>query len=151
MRHFHWLAGLTFILALALTWTAAAQRSSEALRQQRSPGQGQKPSRVNVSRDRVADRLEWLSGHLNLTEDQKKELKPILADEFKEMRAVGEDASLTHDQKRERMKQIHEASRPQVQNILTPEQRQKFAQMKEEAKERRGDEKDEAGSGSQPQ
>ena len=92
-----------------------------------------------------------VSGHLNLTEDQKKELKPILADEFKQTRAMGENASLTHDQKRERMKQIHETSRPQVQNILTPEQRQKFAQMKEEAKERRGDEKDEAGSGSQPQ
>jgi periplasmic protein CpxP/Spy len=151
MRHFCWFAGLTFALALAFALTTAAQTSSEALKQQRSPGQGQKPSRGNVPRDRVADRLEWLSGHLNLTEDQKKELKPILSDEFKQMRAVGEDASLTHDQKRERMKQIHEASRPQVQTILTPQQRQKFAQMKEEAKERRGEEKDEAPSDSQPQ
>jgi periplasmic protein CpxP/Spy len=142
---------LTFALALAFALTTAAQTSSEVLKQQRSPGQGQKPSRGNVPRDRVADRLEWLSGHLNLTEDQKKELKPILSDEFKQMRAVGEDASLTHDQKRERMKQIHEASRPQVQTILTPQQRQKFAQMKEEAKERRGDEKDETRSDSQPQ
>jgi hypothetical protein len=40
------------------------------------------------------------------------------------------------------MEQIHEASRSQVQAILTPEQQQKFAQMKEEAKERRGDKKD---------
>ncbi len=40
------------------------------------------------------------------------------------------------------MEQIHEASRPQVQAILTPEQREKFAQMKEEAKERRGEKKD---------
>jgi periplasmic protein CpxP/Spy len=151
MRHFRWFAGLTFALALAFPLTTAAQTSSEALKQQRSPGQGQKPSRGNVPRDRVADRLEWLSGHLNLTEDQKKELKPILSDEFKQMRAVGEDASLTHDQKRERMKQIHEASRPQVQTILTPQQRQKFAQMKEEAKERRGDDKDETRSDSQPQ
>jgi Spy/CpxP family protein refolding chaperone len=151
MRYFYWLAGLTFALALAFTLTAAAQTSSEALKQQRSPGQGQKPSRGNVPRDRVADRLEWLSGHLNLTEEQKKELKPILSDEFKQMRAVGEDASLTHDQKRQRMKQIHEASRPRVQTILTPEQRQKFAQMKEEAKERHGDEKDETRSDSQPQ
>ena len=48
------------------------------------------------------------------------------------------------------MKQIHEASRPQVQAILTPEQRQKFAQMKEEAKERRGEKKDKGQSDYQP-
>ena len=77
-------------------------------------------------------------------------MKPILADEFKQMRAVGEDTSLTQDQKREKMKQIHEASRPQVQAILTPEQQQKFAQMKEEAKERRGEKKDKGQSDYQP-
>jgi Spy/CpxP family protein refolding chaperone len=43
-----------------------------------------------------------------------------------------------------------EASRPQVQAILTPKQQQKFAQMKEEAKERRGEMKDKGHSDSQP-
>jgi len=94
--------------------------------------------------------LEWLSQQLNLTEDQKKQLKPVLAGEFKQMRAVGEDVSLTQDQKREKMEQIHEASRPQVQAILTPEQQQKFTQMKEEAKERRGDKTDKGESDHQP-
>jgi hypothetical protein len=58
-----------------------------------------------MHRDRVGERLEWLSQHLNLTEDQKKQLKPILAGEFKQMRAVGEDVSLTQDQKGEKMEQ----------------------------------------------
>jgi hypothetical protein len=95
----------------------------------------QNPCSATVPRDgeekakEQGERLEWLSQHLNLTEDQKKQLKPVLTDEFKQMRAVGEDASLTQDQKRERMKQIHEASRPQVQGIITPEQQQKFAQI----------------------
>jgi hypothetical protein len=48
------------------------------------------------------------------------------------------------------MKQIHEASRPQVQAILTREQQQKFAQMKEEAKERRDEKKDKRQSDYQP-
>jgi Spy/CpxP family protein refolding chaperone len=48
------------------------------------------------------------------------------------------------------MKQIHEASRPQVQAILTPEQQQKFVQMKEEAKEQPGAKKDQGQSDYHP-
>src|SRR3984893_17554202 len=150
MRKVDTFAGLTFALALALSSTATAQTSSTESKQQASPDQSQRGSPRNRHRDRVGERLKWLSQHLNLTKDQKKQLQPILADEFKQMRAVGEDASLTQDQKREKMKQIHEASRPQVQAILTPEQQQKFAQMKEEGKERRGEKKDKGQSDYQP-
>ena len=142
MRKVYTFAGLTFALALAFGLTTAAQTSSTESKRKASPDQNQTGSAGNTHRDRVGERLEWLSQHLNLTKDQKKQLKPILAGEFKQMRAVGEDSSLTQDQKREKMKQIHEAARPQVQAILTPEQQQKFAQMKEEAKERPGEKKD---------
>jgi Spy/CpxP family protein refolding chaperone len=150
MRNVYTFAGLTFASALAFSLTAAGQTSSTESKQQASPDQSQTDSTRHMHRDRVGERLEWLSQQLNLTEDQKKQLKPILAGEFKQMRAVGEDASLTQDQKREKMKQIHEASRPQVQTILTPEQQQKFARMKEEAKERHGENKDKGQSDYQP-
>jgi protein CpxP len=151
MRNVYTFAGLTFALALTFSLTTAAQTSNTETKQQASPEHSPTDSAGNMHRDRVGERLKWLSQQLNLTEDQKKQLKPILAGEFKQMRVVGADASLTQDQKRERMKQIHEASRPQVQAILTPEQQQKFAQMKEEAKERRGEEKDKGQSDHQPQ
>src|SRR6202048_4960983 len=138
MRKAYTFARLTLPLALAFSLTTAAQTSSTEPKQQASPDQSQTDSAGNMHRNRVGERLEWLSQQLNLTVDQRKQLKPILAGEFKQMRAVGEDASLTQGQKGEEMKQIHEASRPQVQAILTPEQQQKFAQMKGEAKERRG-------------
>jgi protein CpxP len=142
VRKVYTFAGLTFALALAFGLTTAAQTSSTESKRKASPDQNQTGSAGNTHRDRVGERLEWLSQHLNLTKDQKKQLKPILAGEFKQMRAVGEDSSLTQDQKREKMKQIHEAARPQVQAILTPEQQQIFGQMKEEAKERRDEKKD---------
>src|ERR1700738_573687 len=150
MRKAYTFARLTLPLALAFSLTTAAQTSSTEPKQQASPDQSQTDSAGNKHRDRVGERLEWLSQHLNLTEDQKKQLKPILAGAVKQKRAVGVDASLTQDQKREKMKQIHEASRPQVQAILMPEQQQKFAQMKEEAKERRGEKKDKGQSDYQP-
>jgi Spy/CpxP family protein refolding chaperone len=150
MRNGYTFAGLTLALALGFSLTTAAQTSSTESKQQASPDQSQTGSTRNMHRDRVGERLKWLSQQLNLTDDQKEQLKPILADEFKQMRAVGEDASLTQDQKREKMKQIHEAARPQVQAILTPGQQQKFAQLKGEAKERRGEKKDKGQSDSQP-
>jgi Spy/CpxP family protein refolding chaperone len=150
MRNGCTFAGLTFALALALSLTTAAQTSSTKPKQQASPDRSQTVSASVMHRDRVGERLEWLGQQLNLTEDQKEKLKH-LADEFKQMRAVGEDTSLTQDQKRDKMKQFHEAARPQVHAILTPEQQQKFARMKEEAKERRGENKDKGQSDSQPQ
>jgi periplasmic protein CpxP/Spy len=150
MRNIYTFAGLTFALALAFSLTTGAQTSSTEAKRQASPDRSQTDSAENTHRDRIGERLKWLSQQLSLTEDQKKQLKPILAGEFKQMRAVGEDASLTQDQKREKMKQIHEASRPQVQAILTPEQQQKFAQMKEEAKERHGEKKDKGQSDYHP-
>ena len=122
MRRVHTFAGLTFALALVFSVTTAAQTSSTESKQQASPDQSQTDSAGNMHRDRVGERLKWLSQQLNLTEDQKKQLRPILADEFRQMRAVGEDTSLTQGHKREKMKQIHEASRPQIQTILTFEQ-----------------------------
>ena len=145
MRSVYAFTGLTFALALAFSLTTVAQTSSTESKARQADSAG------NLHRDRVGERLKWLSQQLNLTEEQKKQLRPILAGEFKEMRAVGEDASLTQDQKREKMKQIHEALRPQVQAILTTEQQQKFAQMKEEAKERHGEKKDKGQSDHQPQ
>jgi periplasmic protein CpxP/Spy len=150
MRNVYTFVGLTFALALAFSLTTAAQTSSTESKQQVSPDRSQTDSPGKMYRDRVGERLEWLSQQLNLTGDQKKQLKPILAGEFKQMRAVGEDASLTQDQKREKMEQIHEASRPQVQDILTPEQQQRFTQMKAEAKERRPAKKDKGQSDYQP-
>lgn len=150
MRSAYTFAGLTFALTLVFCVTTTAQTSSAGSKQPASPNQSQKRSAGNMHRDRVGERLQWLSQNLNLTEDQKKQLEPVLAEEFKQMRVVGEDASLTQDQKRERMKQIHEASRPQVQGLLTPEQQRKLAQMKEEAKEPRGENKGRKQSDSQP-
>jgi len=81
-----------------------------------------------------ASRLEWLSKELNLTEDQKAKLKPILEDEGKQMHGVREDTSLTQEQKHEKMKQLHETTDSQINGILTPEQQRKFADLKAQQK-----------------
>jgi periplasmic protein CpxP/Spy len=82
-----------------------------------------------------AGRLEWLSKELNLTDEQKAKLKPILEDEGKQMRAARGDASLSQEQKHDKMKQIHGTTDSQINDILTPDQQKKFAALQEQRKE----------------
>jgi protein CpxP len=105
---------------------AATQESKAQAQTEAGPHHGQR-----------AGHLEWLSKELNLTDEQKAQVKPILDEQSKQMRATQEDTSLTQDQKREKMKQIHQTTHSQINGVLTPEQQKKFAEMKEEHKGQR--------------
>ena len=85
--------------------------------------------------DEVKDRLQKIASELNLSDDQKAQIKPILQGEVDELRGVKNDASLSPEQKQAKAKQIHEASKSKIGEILTPEQKSKWAAMKQEASE----------------
>lgn len=86
-------------------------------------------------RPRVQQRLDALSEKLGLTDKQKADVREIIGDEFKQMGDVIKDESLSKEQRQEKMSDIRMAGRAEIEKILTPEQKAKFAQMKEEAKE----------------
>ena len=83
--------------------------------------------------------LQMLSEKLNLTEDQKAKLKPILEDQAQQMKAVRDDASLTPEQKAAKKKAIHETTHDQINAVLTPGQQEKFKEMKQEGMEKHKD------------
>ena len=83
------------------------------------------------------NRLEEMSKQLNLTDDQKAKLKPVLQDEAQQLQAVHNDTSLSHDQKMAKVKEIREAHKPQINDILTPDQQKKWEEMKKKAKEQK--------------
>jgi protein CpxP len=72
---------------------------------------------------------------LNLTDDQKAQMKKIHENAKSQMDAVNSDSSLSADQKGEKLRQIHRDTHKQMQAILTPEQRQT---MKEWRRSHRG-------------
>lgn len=84
-----------------------------------------------------AGQLERLTQELNLTDEQKEKVKPILDEQSKQMRVTQDDTSLSQEQKRDKMKQIHQTTHSQINEILTPEQQKKFAELKEQHKEQR--------------
>lgn len=67
---------------------------------------------------------------LNLTEQQKSQLKPIFESTRQQMQALRGDTSLTPEQKHEKMQQIRQNQMTQMKSILTPEQLQQMQQWR---------------------
>jgi Spy/CpxP family protein refolding chaperone len=88
-------------------------------------------------RERMKDRMGELSEKLNLTDEQKAKIKPIVDKEAADIKAVGEDKALTMEQKQAKITEIHTAGHEEINKILTPEQQKKFAEMKSQAEEKR--------------
>jgi Spy/CpxP family protein refolding chaperone len=78
--------------------------------------------------------LQQIAKQLNLSEDQKAKIKPILTEEVQQLKALKADTSMTQDQKRSKAMQIRADSSAKITPILTPEQQKKWQEMKAAAK-----------------
>lgn len=89
------------------------------------PGEHMGPPRMTA-----ADELKRLDKQLKLTDEQKKQIKPILEDQQKKMEALFSDDSQSREESRGKMKAIHEESDSKIRGLLTEEQQKKFDEMK---------------------
>ena len=71
---------------------------------------------------------------LNLTDYQKTKVKDIFADAKTKKQAVSSDASLSEEQKKAKMKELHTATMAKVNEVLTPEQQTELKSKMEAAK-----------------
>jgi protein CpxP len=117
-------------LALALALVVACGSSFSEAQSGRGGGYG------SGNANRVAAHLRWLGEQLNLTDEQKAKLKPILLQEGQQLRATRQDTALSSEQKLDKAKEIHGTFQPQIVAILTPEQQDKYKQLENEARER---------------
>jgi Spy/CpxP family protein refolding chaperone len=76
---------------------------------------------------------------LNLTDQQKSQLKPVFESSRQQMQALRSDTSLTPELRREKMQQIRQNQMAQMKSILTPEQQQQMQQMRGRHFHRGGD------------
>jgi len=69
---------------------------------------------------------------VNLTDDQKAQMKKIREDAKSQMDAVKNDSSLSAEQKQTKIKGIRRDSHKQVEAMLTPEQRKTMKEWRHE-------------------
>jgi Spy/CpxP family protein refolding chaperone len=140
---------LSFALALAIGLPAAAQSpgttpqsgspSSQtapapppAVQQNGPAGSNQSSQQSQANQSQANQSQANEDNPLNLTEEQKTKLRPIIMEENQQMEALRNDNSMTQDQKIAKANQIRADASPKIKAILTPEQLQKLSQMQQE-------------------
>lgn len=68
---------------------------------------------------------------LNLTDEQKARMKPILEQQRQQMQAIRNDSSLSAQDRQQKMRDLRQNTRSQMRSILTPEQQQQLEQMRQ--------------------
>jgi gas vesicle protein len=126
------------VVALAATLSTAALIGAD------DPGSEAKPKVArkqgeggNQVRERVRDRMQQIAQELKLTEDQKTQLRPIFKKEADKLKALRDDASLTREQRQEKVKAIREEFKKEVKPVLTTEQWEKWQTMRPERPQQR--------------
>jgi periplasmic protein CpxP/Spy len=139
---------LACALAVAMCWLPAlsqdkpdqsSQPSSSGQTSTQPAGQPQSDQAAagmdEATKAKVQQRLQHISTELNLTDDQKAKIKPLLQEEVSQLKTLRSDTSLSPDQRQAKAKEIHQTYSSQIQAVLTPEQQKKWAEMKEQKKE----------------
>lgn len=85
--------------------------------------------------------FQKMAEKLNLSQQQQDQAKTIFQQTGEQAKAIRNDASLTADQKKEKMKALHESSQAQINGLLTPDQQKQFAELKAQGKQRMHDRK----------
>ncbi len=80
--------------------------------------------------------LDHLSKALNLTDDQKNQIRPILQDRSEKMQSIRSDSALSREDRRTRMREAFEDSGNKIRSVLNDDQKQKFDQMQQRRHDR---------------
>ena len=115
------LAGLIY----TVTPAAMAQDSGNNDQQGAQAGPGGK----GHARFDPSKRAEMMAKHLNLNADQQAKVTDILKSEQTQMESLHSDASLSQQDRRAKMMDIHKASNDQIRGLLNPDQQKKFDEM----------------------
>jgi periplasmic protein CpxP/Spy len=131
------IAALTSVMLMPLGMRAQDQSKDQSKDQSSQPQSGsQTEGPQGRGRRGAAQRqrqhMAMLAEKLGLTDAQKAQFQQIGRDMRKQGLAIRQDSSLSDDQKREKMQELRKQSHKQMFSVLTPEQKEKLKQMREE-------------------
>ena len=134
---------LTLILsgAMALPMAALAQTSTTSGGDTGNATASQTPNNN--------ERGQKFAEALNLTPEQKADLKSLRDNEKQQAEAIKSDSSLSADQKKAKLKELRKSSHQQMMAKLTPDQQKKFKEMRKEHRGHRHGHKGESGEPTQ--
>jgi Spy/CpxP family protein refolding chaperone len=120
---------IIFLAVLLLGYSTAYGRSS-TLKDSNWPVT---KSQKFQTHQRIGWRMHMIGEKLNLTDSQKVSIKAIFDADANQVKAIRQNSSLSQEQKRTEIKVIWQKRVQEVNSILTPQQQQKFAELKKNA------------------
>lgn len=88
--------------------------------------------------DRGAERLQRLETALSLTPEQSEKIKAIFEAQRPAMDAIRNDNSLSREDRRAKMQELRKTSEPEIEAVLTPEQKTKWEELRSQMANRPG-------------
>jgi periplasmic protein CpxP/Spy len=126
-----------FALVLAISLSAGAQSpaTNQSSQPQSAPPQAAPANPPSAQQNAPSNGQSAQANEdnpLNLTDEQKTKLRPIIMEENQQMEALRNDTTMTQEQKIAKANQIRADASPKIKAILTPEQLQKLAELQQE-------------------
>jgi len=119
------------LLASALA-LAPSVRADDDHKDEKAP-----PKRAEGFRAQPGERTQQLAKELDLSDQQKQKLRPILREQAQKLRELRQDTNLDRQERLARLKEYRQEFITQLKTILTPEQLEKFKQLRSEGPRRR--------------
>ena len=136
--------GLLALLLAAVVYTgvplAAAQDSGS--NDQQSTTAGAPPEHGHGGHFDPEKRTEMLTKQLKLTSDQQPKVLDILKSSQSEMQSLRSDSSVSQEDRRSKMMQIHKTSDDQIRALLDPNQQKKWDAMQSKHEQWQGHHQD---------
>jgi len=123
MRNIRW---IIFLLTLVLSLGAFAQQPSQG--DDKHPDQGPGRARRGGMMSPEAQ-LKHLTEELSLSDSQQTAVKAILEETQKQAETVRADTSLTPEDRRAKMRTLHESAHSKIRDLLNAEQKKKFDEL----------------------
>jgi protein CpxP len=121
------------IFAMLILLGGAAGTSGYAQSPPQAPAPGALPAAPAHSPGEV---VEMLSKRLSLTDQQKSQILPIIAERQQKIQAIRTDASLPPGQRMSQAQSIMKDSDAKINALLTPEQQQSYSQIEHDMRAR---------------
>ena len=94
----------------------------------------------------VEEQIKTLSAQLNLTEEQRAAIKPILEEERQQL--LAKDDSLSREDRITNKRRVYERAGSKIRTLLNDEQKPKFDQLEKERRDRMNSRKENSGGAS---
>ncbi len=123
-------------IAVAVVGIASAQTAGPKSKPGAGLGQG-KPGQEGNRQGKRGEMMKKLMAQLDLSADQKTKIEKIQNAQKEAMQKLM-TSSLSQEEKRSKMREAMQKTQKDIQQILTPEQRKKMAELMKEFRQKSG-------------